>query len=81
VFGDRLAFHFKSGADGQKYNMDGGNTGLLELLDFTADHFVRCLGCELLFFPYALVSFFFYLIQIEQVASAIKACVVEEAFP
>jgi hypothetical protein len=54
VFGDRLAFHFKSGADGQKYNMDGGNTGLLELLGFMADHFVRCLSCELLFFPICL---------------------------
>jgi hypothetical protein len=34
VFGDRLAFHFKSGADGQKYNMDAAIRALLELLDF-----------------------------------------------
>jgi hypothetical protein len=35
--------------------MDGGNTDLLELLDLMADHFVSCLGCEVLFFPSALL--------------------------
>jgi hypothetical protein len=53
--------------------MDGGNTGLLELLDLMADHFVSCLGCEVLFFPSACFSLFSYLIQIEHVALAMKA--------